>query len=1068
MTSPTPEVHDWLEPVLDAARRERPLLVVCRTASTVRAVHRALAGDRARTAWADVQVTTIAGLVRQHAPRRLRSIAEPPGVAPLPEEHPWAATLAARPKLTRLLRRHVERAHACALAGRDTSSLRPELSSLVAAGWGRSDALAGAARLLGRAASYDAHEVIAIGFPRTLRFAASPFDRLVLSALGARLLEAGEPAPVKLEGWALPDVASEARAVAELACSVEGRVLVLTADTATQERIRAALRRNAIAVADDGAAPLRRHALAALLDPLLSVFASRGMEPVHASVLALVLTSPVLSSRPPASGVEPVPGVDRLRSSARQTRGLLVRWGAARRRLGEWADQLGVAEAEALRRFAEADEELRGTRARELGAARVTAARVRALARHAGGAGTLGDLAAAVRDLGLADPGGDRLGRAILHALAEEGHQPCDEAALEEALSGALGSGRVDRGVELLTYDAYDGRDAQLLVLTGVHDHGVARPPAPDPLLTAADRDVLGLPSPREAVEARIASARWAATRAVRTVALCTERDESGRAVTPPVELELAMDESRLGDSYGLDLALPETADRAALAEGAGTVDRFTTQVDVEWAREGTAFAAVEPTASFDADSEPLGTYLARFTDRYPEDLRPWLGFVGTLPGASDGLPPDLVLSASRLGDFMQCTYRAFARTVLRLEPREEMADDFAAADVGKAVHAALEHAVEGVRWVVPDDEVAAARADLLRALDRGMREALDAAAKRLWGAIESDTQRAARAFLAARWQRHFAHYVRARIIGVSAAHHALCKERFSGLRGTPELEAALDAIGPEMRKTPRRELEGALLDALVDCGGEEAGLARSGERIAGLMSARKNAERVREVFRSPLPEAVRALCTAARSRIAHLRFAPSGDLRVVRPELEFGRSSRTDSKPALRLALGRATLEVRGRMDSVERRIGEQTDVLARYRITDFKTGKSRPGRVHQMVQSLVRPQLVFYALALEELGSIEDGAPVHPTEIAYDWVRKLEQIDAWIDDAVLAHARTAFGEVIDAARDGTYAVLPHPDGCPIRGARGAYCDFQGLCRLRATFAPEEERMARREGDGA
>ena len=45
------------------------------------------------------------------------------------------------------------------------------------------------------------------------------------------------------------------------------------------------------------------------------------------------------------------------------------------------------------------------------------------------------------------------------------------------------------------------------------------------------------------------------------------------------------------------------------------------------------------------------------------------------------------------------------------------------------------------------------------------------------------------------------------------------------------------------------------------------------------------------------------------------------------------------------------------------------------------------------------------------------------------------------------------------DTARDDSYPLLPHPDGCPVRGARGAYCDFADVCRMRASFAPEEER---------
>ena len=86
-------------------------------------------------------------------------------------------------------------------------------------------------------------------------------------------------------------------------------------------------------------------------------------------------------------------------------------------------------------------------------------------------------LADTIAELGLSNPGDDDGGRAILAALRTASHQPCDEQSFSDTLSGALGSGRVDQGVELLRYSQYDGRPAERLVLTGVHDGGIARAP---------------------------------------------------------------------------------------------------------------------------------------------------------------------------------------------------------------------------------------------------------------------------------------------------------------------------------------------------------------------------------------------------------------------------------------------------------------------------------------------------------------------------------------------------------------------------------------------------------------
>jgi hypothetical protein len=91
-------------------------------------------------------------------------------------------------------------------------------------------------------------------------------------------------------------------------------------------------------------------------------------------------------------------------------------------------------------------------------------AQLRALQARAGGGGRLADVASLLADIGLSSSD-DRLGRAIQGALRDEGFRPATEDDFDEALSGAVGSRRVDEGVQILRYDSFDGPTADLLLL---------------------------------------------------------------------------------------------------------------------------------------------------------------------------------------------------------------------------------------------------------------------------------------------------------------------------------------------------------------------------------------------------------------------------------------------------------------------------------------------------------------------------------------------------------------------------------------------------------------------------
>ena len=1046
----------WLQPVFDAANAGMDVLVLCRATSSVRLVLRALAsgGPAGKRGYAGLQVTTLSGYVHAALPGAL--VETPHEGIELPSEHPWAPLLTDRPRLTAQLRQHAERVQLTAIAGAPLVGLRRELQVFTDSAWGRT-ALAEAAPALLR--SRAPGPVFAVGFPEppaTGFGTVGPFERAVLAALHATHLSA---APCREEGplaaRRLPDVGAEARAIAASVLASEApadRVLVLVPDIATEERVRCALRRNGIPVGDDGASPLSRHALVALLAPLLPLFASGGGERVHAQDLLRLLVAPVLARTPPRAGIVPVPGIDAQRASVRQIRRVIAGCGRVSATLADWLGALAQLEARAEHDHQATKAEDRAGPAARLVAARIVRARVETVARHAAGAGTLGDLAGLVVDLKLSDPA-DRHGHAIIGALRDNRRLPAEQEAFEEALGSAISSGRVDLGVQILRYHAYDGRDSDLLLLAGVHDKGLGASPRPDPFLTAADGRLLGLPSPRETVLERIALAISAARRCLREpVAYVTTHDATGRAAGTPVDLPLCLDDRDRLHSHGLTFDLPERRDRAALIEGEGVRDQATLQVDAEWVREGSAETAYtcEP---FEATEDPLPDYLDAHEVRLPERLRPYLGEAGVYPDANNGLPTGFRLSASRATAFSQCLWRAYAQSALALESPEVIEEDLDATEVGSAMHRALQDAVVGVRWIVPTASVAAAREALLTRLVAATAKALDEQADERPAAVESAAMRSARRGLAQRWGRHWGHYVRVRIIGFDEAQEALLTSVFQGIEQEPEFVAALDALGPGLSPAQRRFLATGLRDGLIDAAGD--GTRLQTDVVVGRLGVR-TAPAVRARLDLARPAELDLLLDLTRSLAAEVEYRPSGDLEVVGLEVGFGKSRGAGE--AVWLQLGPSRVEVRGSIDVVDRRHGSTPLAASMYRVGDFKTG-GLAGQTNQIVASLVRPQLSFYALVLRHQGPLHDHpAPVVTEELYYDQVRSLDRVAVGIDDETLDHVATTFGRILGRAEKGFWPLLPHPDGCPIRGAKGAYCDFSEICRLRGSFAPEEE----------
>jgi hypothetical protein len=1068
-----PEKTHWLEGLVDAVSRCERATVLCRTSATQREVLRAFAaraGSRP-AAWPGLEVVTLGGLVAARAAEPLLGTSAA-DTRELPDDHPWRPLLDGRARLLRDVRRRVARAQAVAAAGGSLAALRPELATLAAA-WPPPPDIEAARAVL---ASPPGGSVFAVGFPPGVTFGGSlsPLDLRVLAALRPAHAVADDPRAVPataIRALGVPDVAAEARVIAARAreaAAAGARVLVLVASSATGERVQAALARNGVAVADDDAIPLRRHALAAVLAPLLPLFESRGAEPLDAADLLRLTTDPVLSrTAPRGAEVADIDGADGPpRASTRHVRELVLECHLARAPLGEWITALAAREEDAADRLGSApaaDAKARAGRAARLASARVLLAQVRALAARATGSGRLADLALLALDVGLSSPE-DRLGRAIVAALRDDGFRPATADDFDEALSGGVGSRRVDDGVQILSYASYDGRAADLALLADLHDKGLARAPAPDPLLGDTDLRALGYPTPAEAIAERLAIARWAAHRTAVTggqvLGIVARADASGRRVSAPADLALEVTERE--DAFGLGEDLPERRDRDALAAGAGAPDPLATQIDAEWARSGVAFDAARAALPPCRDDDTLAEQLARDLPRLPADLRPWLGEAGAHPATGDGLPPRFGLSATRLRAFTTCLYNAFCESVLGLDVFEDPAEDLDPREVGSAVHLALQKALPGERLLVPEDDLAAHRARVLARL----RKETEAAVRRIAAereAPETEPLRLAREGLTARWTAHWQRFVETRITSVEKANATVARGAAKKVAERPETAALAALLAPVLgNKSVVAKLPNSLGALAFDTRCDRAAFL---EGLPELGGSAKGVAALRERARKPdALAAVDAFLAAAAGEVMGRGYHPDGDLEVVATELSFGDMPLEDDPdtkgPVMALRLGRGDVAVRGRIDAVLRRRGPEAAPGSRVEVRDFKTG-GKGGSVERGEQApkLTRPQTALYALAVEALGAAGDApGPIGVEALTLDHVVGEQGLHTDpLAPGATVRIRTALGAILDLARDGLYPPTPHPLGCPRLRDRGAWCEFGDVCRVRHDYAPEE-----------
>lgn len=1070
----------WLTPIRDALDEERPVLVLCRSSATKREVLRrfaALARPGVAIAWSDLQVMTLGGFLESLELDRSTTDSSATEVCPpLPEGHPWQARLAERPKLRRRLFRRMAPVYEARLLGREGALSEP-IEQLLEADWGRPDHLALAKRLLSGGLVFDPElQRFAIGFSEDSGL--TPMELALVDAIGCRRIpeeRSGAPPPsARDEGLlacAVTDVAAEARTVANrcLASFQAGikaeEIVVLTAGSQTAQRIRAACRRNGVPVADDAPVPLTRHGLCSVLRPLLPLFEARGAGLLHVRDLHRLFSHPSLSRRAPKNAALLLPtdvdADDKPRIELRSVRGFLRECRLSRAGLDDWDRALIRQEEPLVTLYREADGRGRDAARRRLVSLAILRARLARLATHARSGRGLGALGALLDDLRLRDPR-DGLGIAIRSALGRAAARPATEAHFEDALDQAGSTGRVESGVQLLSIDGWDGRPAKRLMIVDVHGQGLAKVPARDPFLCDADAGVLGLESPVEVVRRRLRVLGEAVRSADKALAIVTQNDAGGRAVSPPVGLTLRYEVVPTGledQNFGLELEGYERSAREALKEGEGdTADPSARQVDLEWFRAGWIFHDPVQVPALEPKTTPLPEFLRRDLGWFPEDLRPWLGWLGE----GEGLPDGFKLSASRLGHLTSCLYQGFANSRLRLRPREEIEEELNAREVGSAVHKAFERATLGISLRVPTAELEAARQTLDERLETEFDRAAEEALAGLPGIRANAALAVAREGFVRRWRVAWRHYVEQRIRSVEE-HNAelrgpvlekdILRPIFKGERALPgPPESGLHLI-PGLPDYHRKTFVAAFAEALREADFDVEAVVQSRARWIGSTSKLARGGLAPFVAEPVFEAGLRALAELARQEVQSRLLDLSGDLTVVKTELAFGEVPDR-AATELQLQLGREAVSVRGFIDAIKRLRGAVDTATARYDIVDYKTGKSPFNDSDRMNSRLTAPQLILYALALQELGVIEDDepAPIEVLSLVYDVVRQ-PKLSEWPGHPeLLERAAGAFGELLDHARDGRWPLRPQPAECPALGGKG-YCDYKDACRIRQGF---------------
>ncbi len=618
----------------------------------------------------------------------------------------------------------------------------------------------------------------------------------------------------------VPDVCAEVKLATKMLLRAKNKkrsALVLVPDTNTADRLRAAAKAAGVAIAGSASMGYGAHALAPLLKVTLSWFeqsesSEQNPNPViRAAQISTVLGNPFVGNRFPKAvrqrllkkistirkqhgASPPADEYQELRLSASQLNQILSRARIAEAPLEDWISRFESLAAkpssplserekrsivedrrratlllERLQRlsacvhgtaFSEdytTDDDLEENHMPEeqdmIGASLIDDRPGRFPA-----AGTFGALRRFFLDCHLRLRA-DRLGKAMLAELAARRNDSISGRELARLLGGSASLGVLSDGIAILPYEDFDGRAVHTLVLLGVHNKGISAAPSPDPILQNKDLSILSLPTGKEIVTHRMLQAMRAAalSRSGDVLAIVTDRDSTGRAVVPPIQLPLDFDSAgdRLRrrllpkgldiskDSYGHAL---DRHDRPEILEanprpihwkdiqslqdptipGAGAHPRnrhMAIQASAEWYRQGAGEMALGElhgrylSGALRPDEEvpeigrmTLGEKVAFHEKLGPAWAMPYLGEVGPLPDTwnqDTGGETRQWSHSNHFDPLTNCLYRFFAERVLRISETEPISDELDNKEVGTVVHGAFEAADKGknqIPWRVHGD----------------------------------------------------------------------------------------------------------------------------------------------------------------------------------------------------------------------------------------------------------------------------------------------------------------------------------------------------------------------------
>ena len=989
-------VDPWIGAQIGPNPGRRSLLILASSRALAARIRRYLADSGGRF---EVEVSTPRALIHQMATQALA-----PPAASAPEA--LASQFVGRPGLFALAQGHLEAAAAAHLAGADLSALPPDWQEAARAGVG-SEFERGLSRLLaGRRAGAGLHLAGGISFQRVVAIgfagAAPPWVERVLARVGAARPDL--PLADDRIAWeAAADPTAEARAAASrLLGGDPDDALVLVQDRTTALRVRDALARNGIPCGWSDAGTLAAHPLAA---------AAR-----QAARWLMSGPDPLLRAGEIEHWVGRA-GLGRHLSAEREA--LCAGAGGA-----GWFSRRSVIAALERTRLLEAPLSLWIARLAALPVqptedtwTRPTAIRLAALLSLLEAPGETPGSIGAVRRV-LLDAGvrfhDDPIARAILGAMRDGADAPADAIGIDDLLARPQDDHTLRSGVEILTYEEYDGRPAARLVLLDLHDKGIARRSSPDPLLDEASLDAIGLRTGLPAIRERFRQLRRACAQAERVFGVVARTDSSGRPVVAPGELPLAAEPTDPSPA-----ALPEFARwnvlhlRTGTADGDASADlaaHLARQASLEWVRAGRAVA--------------------------PSAWGSWCGAAGEAGNLSLAVP----WSVTRLfRPLAHCPWQAFASVILQVKDRQAVSEELDPAEVGTAVHRALERAGPLLEWRPEREGIAAARQAAVSLLSEETERAFAEAGATVDGL--SPARSAAVTGGGKRWAGHWKTWVVARIRDAPGAPMVLAEEALPLQPAWRQAVGQLTALLPlEGATTETSRAKAILRLAKAKARGDRP---TTGD-VLGQQTEHPLADDCLPALRQLWADPVMDLLAGALLDLEQRASVLLDPLTSVHAEVRI---------EDVEVTLGTVKVRVSGQVDRVDR-VGRWL------RIVDYKSGGMPPRQVElaDRLTTGAEPQLLVYALALEAM-----TADATVASLGWDFLRdtmrwdKLEPRPQITTDkhlvgaALLADAATELGRRVADAVGGTWPLEPNEKTCPMLGAWGHdHCAFAGACRLR------------------